>query len=86
MPELITTLQAKNKQDYEDKKFLASLQGIDLEGESSSEGQKKWEEMKTKVLSGGATSNSNDIISLQGRAAAQAGFGIGMGLDYEVIS
>ena len=86
MPELITTLQAKNKQDYEDKKFLASLQGIDLEGENSSEGQNKWEEMKTRVLSGGVTSNSNDIISLQGRAAAQAGFGIGMGLDYEVIS
>lgn len=86
MPELIITLEAKNKADYEDKKFLASLQGIDLEGENSSNGQNKWEEMKTKFLSGGATSNSNDIISLQGKAAAQAGFGIGMGLDYEVIS
>lgn len=86
MPELIITLEAKNKADYEDKRFLASLQGIDLEGENSSNGQKKWEEMKTKFLSGGATSNANDIISLQGKAAAQAGFGIGMGLDYEVIS
>lgn len=86
MPELIITLEAKNKADYEDKKFFASLQGIDLESGSASDGQKKWEEMKTRVLSGGATSDSKDIISLQGTAAAQAGFGIGMGLDYEVLS
>lgn len=86
MPELILTLEAKNKADYDEKRFLASLQGIDLDEGNSSDGQKKWEEMKTRALSGGATSDSSDILSLQGKAAAQAGFGIGMGLDYEVIS
>ena len=86
MPELILTLEAKYKADYEEKRFLASLQGIDLEEGNASSGPQKWEEMKTRVFSGGATSDPNDIISLQGQAAAQAGFGIGMGLEYEVVS
>jgi hypothetical protein len=39
--------------------------------------------MKARVFSGGATSDSNDVLSLQGQNARKAGFGIGMGLDYE---
>lgn len=84
MPELIITLEAKSKADYNDKKFMAALKGVDLDTEQSSpSGQNKWEEMKTRVFSGGSTSNPNDIVSLQGPIAAQAGFGIGMGLEYE---
>jgi hypothetical protein len=41
--------------------------------------------MKARVFSGGATSDSNDIIALQGINAQKAGFGIGMGLSYEVV-
>ena len=41
--------------------------------------------LKAKVFSKNQTSNPNDIVSLQGAAAKRAGFGIGHGLDYEVI-
>jgi hypothetical protein len=84
MPELVAILEAKNNQDYENRKFLAALQGVNID-ESSSSGN-KWEEMKARVYSKGATSNPNDILALQGAAAVKAGFGIGQGLDYEVIS
>jgi hypothetical protein len=82
MPELVAILEAKNKEDYESKKFMAALQGVNLDSGSS---ENKWEEMKARVYSGGATSNPNDILALQGNAAQRAGFGIGNGLDYEVI-
>jgi hypothetical protein len=39
--------------------------------------------MKARVFSRGQTSDSNDVLSLQGATAQKAGFGIGMGLDYE---
>jgi hypothetical protein len=83
MPELVAILEAKNKEDHEEKKFLAALQGVDIDSSSS---ENKWEEMKARVFSKGATSNPNDILSLQGKAAQRAGFGIGQGLDYEVIT
>ena len=82
MPELIAILEAKNNQEYESRKFMAALQGVDLESSSS---ENKWEEIKARAFSKGATSDPNDILSLQGGAAQRAGFGIGMGLDYEVI-
>jgi hypothetical protein len=84
MPELISILVAKQKADYEDKRFFAAMQGIDIDKDSKS-GQEKWEEIKTRAMSGGKTSNPNDILALQGAAAKQAGFGIGMGLDAETV-
>jgi hypothetical protein len=84
MPELIAVLTAKQKADFEDKKFFAAMQGVDLDKDSKS-GQDKWEEIKTRALSGGKSSDPNDIMSLQGVAAKKAGFGIGMGLDAEII-
>ena len=84
MPELMVTLSSKRELDYEEKKFLAAIQGVDLDGANNSDrGQKEWEDMKARVFSGGATSDSNDVLSLQGQNAKKAGFGIGMGLDYE---
>ena len=86
MPELIATLEAKQKADYEDKKFLAAIQGVDLDKSSgSSQGGSTWEEIKARAFSKGRTSNPDDILSLSGAAAAKAGFGIGHGLDYEVV-
>lgn len=84
MPELTTILVAKREKDYEDKKFLAAIQGIDLDKNSGnrSGGQKEWEDMKARVFSKGKTKDSNDIISLSGQNAVSAGFGIGAGLDY----
>jgi len=87
MPELMATLEVSRELDYTEKKFLAAIQGVDLDKQSGSErGQKEWEDMKARVFSGGKTGDSNDIISLQGFAAQKAGFGIGVGLDYEDLT
>ena len=83
---MIAVLEEKNEQDFEDKKFLASLQGVQLDGgKEDGASLDKWEEIKARAFSGGKTSNPNDILALQGQAAQRAGFGIGVGLDYEVI-
>lgn len=82
MQELTATLQIKRELDYNDKKFSAAMQGVDLDKNSGSGNE--WENMKARVFSKGATTNGNDILALQGMNAEKAGFGIGMGLDYEV--
>jgi|694.fasta_scaffold00152_74 hypothetical protein len=86
--ELMQILSITRDLDYEEKKFSAALQGIDLDSQSGKgdqkvKGQKEWEDMKARVFSGGATSDSDDVLSLQGQNAKKAGFGIGMGLGYE---
>ena len=87
MVELSVTLESKRKQDYQDKKFFAAIQGVDLDKESGNKNEPNaWEKMKARVFSGGASSDPNDVLSLQGANAAKAGFGIGMGLSYEKIS
>jgi hypothetical protein len=87
MPELMATLSSRRELDYEEKKFLAAIQGVDLDKQSgSSKGQKEWEDMKARVFSKGKTSDSKDILALQGQNAKSAGFGIGMGLEYEDLT
>jgi hypothetical protein len=87
IPELMQTLSSKRDLDYEEKKFLAAIQGVDLDKNSENgKGQKEWEDMKARVFSGGQTRDGNDVLSLQGPNAARAGFGIGMGLDYEDLT
>ncbi len=87
IPELMQTLSSKRELDYEEKKFLAAIQGVDLDKNAENgKGQKEWEDMKARVFSGGQTSDGNDVLSLQGPNAARAGFGIGMGLDYEDLT
>jgi len=83
MPELIEVLNRKRDLDYEDKRFLAGIQGVDIDKQSGS--QDLWEQKKAKFFSGGMTADSNDVVALQGPNAAKAGFGIGMGLDYARI-
>lgn len=83
MPELTATLESKRELDYSEKKFLAAIQGVDLDKNSGE--QNKWEEMKARVFSGGGTKDPNDVIALQGANAQKAGFGIGMGLSYQKV-
>lgn len=84
MPELMATLEVSRELDYTEKKFLAAIQGVDLDKESGkSRGQKEWEDMKARVFSKGQTNDSNDVLSLQGPKAQKLGFGINNGLDYE---
>ena len=82
LQELLAIINMRRDLDYEEKKFLASIQGIDIE-----KGNKKsvdpWEAMKARVFSKGQTEDPNDITSFQGPKAAKAGFGVGMGIEYE---
>ena len=86
MQELTATLESKREEDYAHKKFLAAIQGVDLDKQSGKGDQNKWEEMKARVFSKGRAKDSNDITSLQGYNAQKAGFGIGMGLEYEDLT
>jgi hypothetical protein len=85
MPELTATLEIKRELDYQDKKFNAAMQGVDLDKQSGKSEQNKWEQMKARVFSRGQAKDSNDVLALQGVNAQKAGFGIGMGLSYEKI-
>lgn len=87
IPELMAILETSRELDYSEKKFLAAMQGVDLDKESGkSKGQQEWEDLKARVFSKGQTNDSNDVLSLQGPKAKQLGFGIGMGLDYENLT
>lgn len=77
MPELIVTLQAKNRKELEDRKFLASLQGVDLE---ESQETTSFDDVRRRAL--GINASADDVVSLQGTFANEAGFGIGAGLGY----
>jgi len=88
LAELMSILEQKREMDYQDKKFTASLKGIDLDEASGVKQEDPWEAMQARVqskLSGIGNGNPNDITALQGIKAQQAGFGIGLGLDYEVV-
>jgi hypothetical protein len=89
LAELMSILEQKREMDYQDKKFTASLKGIDLDEASGQKQEDPWEAMKARVAakaSGIGNGNPNDVTSLQGVRAQQAGFGIGNGLDYEVLN
>jgi hypothetical protein len=83
MPELSETLNAKREESYNERKFLAALKGIDIDGGSKKEEENAWEKMKNKVFNKGG--DPNDVTSLRGLKAQKAGFGIGMGLSYEKL-
>lgn len=81
MPELINTLQALKKKEHNEKKFQASLKGVDIgEYEEDKKGGPSFEDIELRAA--GIHASSNDVVSLQGNFAAQAGFGIGAGLGY----
>lgn len=86
MPELTSILDIKRELDYNEKKFFAAIQGVDLDKQTGKADQNAWEKLKAKVFSKGKTDNPNDIVSLQGASAKKAGFGIGMGLGYEDLT
>jgi hypothetical protein len=84
MQELTAILEEKREQDYQHKKFLAAMQGVDLDAQTGKTNSNAWEDLKARVVSKGKARDGNDILALQGVNAQKAGFGIGMGLDYEV--
>ena len=68
------------KSESEKRKFLASIQGIELDGGEQEE-NKSFEDVRRKAL--GITADASDVVSLQGQFASEAGFGIGAGLGYK---
>ena len=81
MPELIATFQALKKKEHDAKKFQASLKGVEIgEYEDDNKGASSFEDIELRAA--GINAVSNDVVSLQGNFAAQAGFGIGAGLGY----
>jgi hypothetical protein len=88
MQELTAILEAKREEDYQNKKFMAAIQGIDLDEQTGNKKEDPWEAMKARVaakVSGVDNAGANDITSFVGQRAKKAGFGIGMGLAYEKI-
>lgn len=83
LPEITATLNAKREIDYQEKKFLAAIQGVDIDKNAGE--PDAWEKLKARAFSRGQTGDPNDIVALQGVNAQKAGFGIGMGLSYERI-
>ena len=82
MAELVQTFKAMQKTESEKRKFLASIQGIELDESSNNEEGSSFEDIKRKAL--GINPSGDDVVSLQGSFAAEAGFGIGAGLGYSI--
>jgi len=80
MPELIQTLKAISKKETENRKFTASLKGINLENDEEKENSSTFEDVRRRAL--GIQASGDDVVSLQGELAAESGFGIGAGLGY----
>ena len=80
MPELIQTFSSMQKTESEKRKFLASIQGIELDGGEQEE-NKSFEDVRRRSL--GISADASDVVSLQGQFASEAGFGIGAGLGYK---
>jgi hypothetical protein len=79
MPELIQTFKSMQKTEDERRRFLASIQGVNLNEEQETEGP-TFDDIRRKAL--GMNVSGDDVVSLQGQFAAEAGFGIGAGLGY----
>ena len=79
MPELIQTFKSMQKSESEKRKFLASIQGIDL-GQEENENSTTFEDIQRRAL--GIDTSADDVVSLQSSLASEAGFGIGAGLGY----
>ena len=78
MPELIQTLKSIQKVEEDKRKFQAMLQGVNLE-EENIQGP-TFDDVRRRAL--GIEASGDDIISLQGQLASEAGFGVGQGLGY----
>jgi hypothetical protein len=71
------------KSESEKRKFLAMIQGVDLnEGSNEDETESSFEDVRRRAL--GINASANDVVSLQGTFATEAGFGIGAGLGYSI--
>ncbi len=91
MAELIMILESMREQEYNDKKFAAAMQGVDLDKETGRSSRPKkteqkkattMEDIQARAVSGGRAKDANDILSLQGALGARHGFQLGKDMDY----
>lgn len=82
IPELIAIANANKEKIEREQRFAAALQGIDLGTDRSQGSGRTFEEIMSAGGSDELSEGDNDIINLNGSRAAQAGFGIGLGLTY----
>jgi hypothetical protein len=75
----LQTIESMQKDEKEKRIFLASLQGVDIRDEQEQKGP-TFEDIRLRSM--GIDATLDDVISLQGPMAAEAGFGIGAGLGY----
>jgi hypothetical protein len=80
MPELLQTIESMQDKERQEKIFLASLQGVDLRDDQEENKGPTFEDIRLKAM--GIHATADDVVSLQGPLAAEAGFGIGAGLGY----
>jgi len=80
MPELLQTIESMQMKEKEDRIFLASLQGVDIRGDEKEEKGPTFEDIRLRAM--GIEASTDDVVSLQGAMAAEAGFGVGAGLGY----
>jgi hypothetical protein len=80
MPELIQTITAINEKEHNQRRFAASLKGIQLDDDVEEKKGSTFEDIQRRAL--GINTSADDVVGLQGPLAAQAGFGIGAGLGY----
>jgi hypothetical protein len=80
MPELVQTITAINEKEHNQRRFAASLKGIQLDDDVEEEKGSTFEDIQRRAL--GITASADDVVGLQGPLAANAGFGIGAGLGY----
>lgn len=82
MPELLSTLEARREQGFQEHRFLAALQGVQLPepGADSFDDLK----MKAEIIAAGGNPEVDDVKNIQGGLAAKRGFGINVeqGLSY----
>ena len=83
MPEMVQTFKSMQKTEEEKRRFLASIQGIELNDSSNkNEEGSSYEYIKRRAM--GITASAEDVVSQQGSFASEAGFGVGAGLGYRI--
>lgn len=85
MPEMLAILKALRDRQEREHRFAAAIQGIDYGDDTDSDKPKTGDDVIRNARAKARGVDPSDILSLQGRDAEEAGFGIGMGLGYEVI-
>ena len=85
MPELLSTLEAMREQKWQERKFSAALQGVQL----PEPGADSFDDIKRRaeVIASGGNPDVDDVKNLKGGLAAKQGFGINVdqGLSYSTV-